>query len=339
MGYTMPHTPRITIAFQTDKSLAEYGELARLAEDAGFDGITVYNDLFYQPAWLPLLTIAQNTRRVTLGAAAVNPFTCHPINMAGHIALIDEASGGRAYFGIARGAWLDALGLHPTQPIQAIREALEIVSLLLAGDASGYEGDVFHMVAGERLRWPILRPRIPVLLGTWGEGLIAATAHLIDEVKVGGTANPDMAPVMRSRITRGVAANGTPKPAEGIGICVGAVTVVDEDRAAAQALARREVALYLPVVAALDPTYIIDPDELVRIKAAVAVGDRESAAAAISDATLQRFAFAGAPGDIERQIADLADAGATRVELGTPHGFDEADAIRLLGERVLPAFR
>ncbi|MFN8498790.1 MAG: LLM class flavin-dependent oxidoreductase [Anaerolineae bacterium] len=335
----MPHTPLISIAFQTDKPLAEYGPLARLAEDAGFDAVTVYNDMFYQPAWLPLLAIAQNTRRVALGPAAVNPFTCHPINMAGHIALIDEASGGRAYFGIARGAWLDALGLHPTRPIQAIREALDIVARLLAGDVDGYDGQVFHLVAGERLRWPILRPRVPVLLGTWGEALIAATAHLIDEIKVGGTANPALMSVMQGRIARGILANGTTKPAREIGVCVGAVSVVDEDRAAAQALARREVALYLPVVAALDPTYAMDPDELARIKAAVAAGDRERAAAAISDATLQRFAFAGAPRDIERQIAELADAGATRVELGTPHGLDEAAAIRLLGERVLPAFR
>ncbi|MFN8474429.1 MAG: LLM class flavin-dependent oxidoreductase [Anaerolineae bacterium] len=335
----MPDSPHISIAFQTDKPLAEYGPLARLAEDAGFDGVTVYNDLFYQPAWLPLLAIAHSTRRVTLGPAAVNPFTCHPINMAGQIALIDEASGGRAYFGIARGAWLDALGLHPTRPIQAIREALEIVAKLLVGDVSGYDGEVFHLVPGERLRWPILRPRVPVLLGTWGESLITATAHLIDEVKVGGTANPDMARVMQERIARGVAANRAAEPACRIGVCVGAVTVVDEDGAAAQALARREVAMYLPVVAALDPTYAIDPDELARIKAAVAAGDQESAAAAISDATLQRFAFAGAPRDIERQIADLADAGVTRVELGTPHGFDEAAAIRLLGEKVLPAFR
>ena len=139
----MSHVPQISIAFQTDKPLAEYGPLARLAEDAGFDAVTVYNDLFYQPAWLPLLAIAQTTRRVALGPAAVNPFTCHPINMAGHIALIDEASGGRAYFGIARGAWLDALGLHPTRPIPAIREALEIVAQLLAGDTGGYDGEVF----------------------------------------------------------------------------------------------------------------------------------------------------------------------------------------------------
>ncbi len=319
---------QLSLAFQTDKPLADYGPLAALTEAQGFDLVSVYNDLFFQPPWPPLLLMAQHTRRVRLGPAAVNPFTCHPINLAGEIALLDEASGGRAYFGIARGAWLDALGLHPTRSVQAVREAIELVQALLAGDTTGYSGEVFHLIAGERLRWTVHRPRVPVLLGAWGPQLIRATVDLIDEVKVGGSANPTLMPVMRARIGR-----------PDVGLAVGAVSVVDEDRARAQAVARREVALYLPVVAALDPTYTPDPDELARVQAAVAQGDRDSAALAISDATLRRFAFAGTPDDLVRHITDLADAGATRVELGTPHGLDEAEAIRLLGRRVVPAFK
>ena len=108
--------PTISIAFQTDKPLAVYGPLAHAAEAYGFDGVSVYNDLLYQPAWLPLLEIARHTRRVWLGPAAVNPFTCHPLNIAGNIALLDEASQGRAYLGLARGAWLDWLGLALPAP-------------------------------------------------------------------------------------------------------------------------------------------------------------------------------------------------------------------------------
>ena len=57
----------------------------------------VYNDMLFQPAWPALFEIARHTHRVRIGPAAVNPFTCHPITLAGHIALLDEASGGRAY--------------------------------------------------------------------------------------------------------------------------------------------------------------------------------------------------------------------------------------------------
>ena len=82
--------PEISIAFQTDKPITAYGPLAAAAEAYGFDGVTVYNDMLYQPAWLPLLEIARATRRVRIGPAAVNPFTSHPINIASEIALIDE---------------------------------------------------------------------------------------------------------------------------------------------------------------------------------------------------------------------------------------------------------
>ena len=69
----------VSLAFQTDKPLAAYGPLAALVEAHGFDGVSVYHDLLYQPAWLPLLEIARHTRRVKIGPAAAvcsrMPFT------------------------------------------------------------------------------------------------------------------------------------------------------------------------------------------------------------------------------------------------------------------------
>jgi len=35
----------------------------------------------------------------------------------------------------------------------------------------------------------------------------------------------------------------------------------------------------------------------------------------------------------------LIDAGAARIEFGTPHGLTEAEGLRLLGEQVLPLLR
>ena len=123
-----------------------------------------------------------------------------------------------------------------------------------------------------------------------------------------------------------------------VGVCLGAVTVVDEDRDAARALARREVALYLPVVAPLDPT-VTDREWLDRITSAANRGDYEAVARDISDEMLDRFAYAGSPADLVGQVERLIAGGATRVEFGTPHGVDLMRGIRLLGERVLPALR
>ncbi len=324
----------LSIAFQTDKPLNAYGPLAAAAENYGFDGVTVYNDMLYQPAWLPLLEVAKATQRVQIGVAAVNPFTCHPVNIAGNIALIDEASNGRAYLGLARGSWLDFVGVEPARPVTALREAFTCVRHLLRQAKEPYPGEIFPLAGGDSLRWSILRPEIPFLLGSWGASTIRACAGLIDEIKIGGSANPDVIPHFRQLLQT------AEKPNQKITeIVIGAVCVVDEDGNAARQHGKREVALYLPVVAALDPTVNLDPELLQRLRTAADRYDFAGAAALISDDLLKRFAFAGTPAEVAEHAQSLFDAGANRVEFGTPHGLTPQSGLRLLGEKVLPALR
>ena len=51
------------------------------------------------------------------------------------------------------------------------------------------------------------------------------------------------------------------------------------------------------------------------------------------------LALAGTPEQVVRRIEALGELGVTHVSLGGPLGPDPREAIRLLGERVLPAFR
>jgi len=278
--------PEISIAFQTDKPLTAYGALAEKAEAYGFDGVSVYNDLLYQPAWLPLLEIARHTKRVRIGPAAVNPFTSHPINIAGNLALIDEASNSRAYCGFARGAWLDFLGIQPDKPVSVLREGIACVRHLLKGDKAPFSGEHFQLAGGDTLRWQAIRPDIPFLLGSWGKKTIQACWPLVSEIKLGGTANPGAVKELKSFLSQQKAKSR---------IVCGSVTVVDEDGRSAREFARREVALYLPVVADLDPSIQIEPDRLCGMREAMRRYDVETAVTFISDELLGKFAFAGTP--------------------------------------------
>jgi 5,10-methylenetetrahydromethanopterin reductase len=295
------------LGLQSDKRPEEYEALARRAEAAGIDVLTVFHDLLFQPAIGPLLLMARVTERVRLGPAALNPFTLHPVELAGQAATLDLVSHGRAYLGVARGAWLEGLGLEEDRPLTALREAVEIVHRLFAGDRSGFAGSRFRLDSGLGFNYEPFRRDLPLLIGTWGQKTAHWAGTVAREVKLGGSANPDMVRLLREWIDD-----------DDVGLVVGAVTVVDEDGDRARERARRELELYLPVVARLDPT--------------LAQRDRR-------EPPLDRFAIAGTPEQVARKILELADAGATRVELGTPQGLTTAGGIELVCDRVLPLLR
>ena len=97
--------------------------------------------------------------------------------------------------------------------------------------------------------------------------------------------------------------------------------------------------MYVDVVGARDPTTPLEPELLQRIGALVAAGDHAAAGALIPDDVLTRFAFAGTPADVAAQAEAVLDAGALRVDFGTPHGLDELHGVELLCSEVLPRLR
>ena len=298
--------------------------------------VSVYQDLEYQPPWPALMQLAERTRVPLVGPAVVNPYLTHPILIAGHVATIDELSGGRAYLGIGRGAFLEAIGVEQPRPVASVRECAELVQHLLAGNSAAYDGEVFLAAAGTRLRFSLPSSRVPLLIGGWGRSMLGLAGEIADIAKIGGSANPASVASFRARVDAGARRAGR-DPRE-VRLMLGAVTVVDRDAARARAHAQEQVAMYLGVVARLDPTFELDPDELERFESALRQGDRRAAGAALAEDTLRRFCTFGTPAQIVRQLEELAGAGVELFELGTPHGVDEALALRLLGEEVVPGF-
>jgi 5,10-methylenetetrahydromethanopterin reductase len=269
--------------------------------------LSVYHDLLDQPAIGPLLLMARVTERIRLGPAALNPFTLHPYEIAGQTAMLDSVSNGRAFLGLTKGAWLDRLGIDESRPLAALREAVAIIRALLAGDETGVSGERFTLQPGTTLSYPRVRDSVPVLVGTWGPATARWAGTVADELKLGGSANPDLVPVARGWIAN---------PA--VKVVVGSVSVVDEDGAWARERARTAVEPYLEVVAHLDPTLELRPGE---------------------SPPLERFCIAGTPEEVAARVVELWDAGADRVELGTPQGRTTLAGVDLICERVLPLLR
>ncbi|MBM2822692.1 MAG: class flavin-dependent oxidoreductase [Thermoleophilia bacterium] len=267
----------------------------------------MYHDLLDQPAIGPLLLMARVTERIRLGPAALNPFTLHPYEIAGQTAMLDSVSNGRAFLGLAKGAWLDRLGIEEDKPLAALKEAVAIIRALLAGDESGFAGERFTLAPETKLSYPRKRESVPLLIGTWGSATARWAGTVADEVKLGGSANPDLIPVAREWIDN-----------PDVRIVVGCVSVVDEDGDWARERARAAVEPYLGVVAHLDPTLELRAGQ---------------------PPPLERFCIAGTPEQVAARVVELWDAGADRVELGTPQGRTTASGVDLICERVLPLLR
>ncbi len=328
----------ISIAFQTDKTPTQYIALAKLVDGYEFNMVSVYCDAPFHPSYGPLLLMAPHLRRARVGPAGVSPSRMAPIDIAANTALLDQVAPGGAYLGLVRGAWLADHGIREMdRPIQAIRETVAIARYLWEGRTGGFQGEVFRLADHVRAPYPLPERPIPVLIGSWGRQLCGLAGEIADEVKVGGSANPAIVPVIQEYIAAGERRAG--RPAGTVGVVLGAVTVADEDREVARALARRQVALYLPVVAPLDPTVAVEPELIDRLRGRVEAGDHDGATRLISDDLLDRFAFAGNAADLIEQAGAIFAAGAQRIEFGTPHGLIPEHGIHILGRQVIPALR
>jgi 5,10-methylenetetrahydromethanopterin reductase len=328
---------QIGLGVQGNLPVTSYAELGQAAERYGFDSIGVFGDLWYLPPIVPLTLIAAHTSQIRLGPSCLNPYTLAPSEIVGQVAALDALSGGRAFLGLARGAWLDAVGIEQQRPLSAVRDTIGIVRQLLAGEGRALSGRAFTLAPGQRLKYEVQRADVPIMVGTWSPKMTALAGELADEVKIGASANPAVVRQVRSWLAPGLVAAG--RAAEDVGVIIGVTTVVDEDGDAARAYARRGVAPYFEVVAAMDPTANLEPELIGRISDLVRAGRLDDAGALISDDVLRCFAFAGTPDEVADHASELYEAGATRVEFNSPHGLDEPGGLRLLGERVLPLLR
>ena len=329
---------QVSIAFQTDKSPAEYVALAKLVDQFDFDAVSVYCDLPYHPSFGPLLLMAPHIQRARIGVASISPSRMHPLDIAANAALLASAANSGISIGLARGAWLEDFGFQEqAAPIQGIKEACLIIRKILAGAPVEFQGKVYQITSQAAAPYPLPSETIPLLIGTWGKRLAAVAGEVADEVKVGGSANPAFVDAIRESIHLGESRAGRSKGV--VGLVFGAVTIVDEDRKLAREKAKEALVQYFPVVAGLDKTLSIDPELIDQVRDAGQRDDIKSAAGLIPDDLLDKFAFSGNPQDLIQQAEALFDAGVNRIEFGTPHGLPSTNGIKLIGEKVLPNLR
>jgi len=329
---------KFSVAMQGSYPIRDYITKAQKIEAFGFDEIHVYDDLMFKPTWPILTLIGEHTDRVKVGPGIITPQIVHPCYHAGNLAELDEITGGRAVLGIARGAFFEFLGIEKQdKPITMVREAIQVIRRLLAGDRSRFEGEIFTVTEELFFRFQPPRKDVPIFIGTWGPKMCQLAGELAQGVKSDGLWNPDYVRILRDNIAIGAARAG--RSPDEVEIIAGPLSSISADRERAQATARRVLAVYLPYLRPMTDVAGISEEEINRVRAAAATGDFERGASYISDLSVAKCSVTGTPDDVIPQIEAMIAAGVNHIAFGHCLGPDFDEALELLGREVLPHFR
>lgn len=315
----------------------ELVHLAILAEQAGFDYVWFPHDTFMGNTWVITSAVATQTSRIHIGSVGTNPYTTNPAEIATYIATLDDLSRGRAVLG---------LGLHTEQMVEwtgidasdymiRTREAVEIIRALMRGEVVDYQGEAFQWTEQCYLRFRPLRDEIPIYVCAFGHEYLAMSGAIGDG-SLPMITPPESANYMVKAITGGARDAGR-DPAE-VDIAGCAWLSLAQDRSEATQILRQMVSYFghyleAPALATIG----LSPEDFEPLGRLVEAGRYDEAANLVSD-EMTNLAIRGTPDDVIRRIETIADMGITQISLGGPLGPDPIEAIRLMGERVIPHF-
>lgn len=161
---------------------AVLAELAKRAEDSGFDGFFIWDHMlfwrnFRQPLvdpWVALSAIAVATRTIRIGPMVTPVARRRPWKLARETVSLDHLSNGRLILGVGLGAPADAdfetFGEDGGEKVRSekLDEGLDILTGLWSGEPFSYEGTHYRVQEDTFLPAPVQKPRIPVwVAGLW----------------------------------------------------------------------------------------------------------------------------------------------------------------------------
>ncbi len=332
----------IDIMLEPDQSPDQVAELALLAESYGLRALWAQNYVPARDPFLCLVPAAQATKKIKLGVVVVSPYEMHPMKIGNAVLTLNEFCQGRAEVVIGGGGyWCSRMGTQPDRMVRAIREAIEIVKGSFTGEPLQYSGELYKAY-GYHSEWAT-DPAPRVYAGASREQMLRMGARVADGIMTSDVIRPlieDAVGTVNTTLEEHGRAEADFRFNSAIAFHM------KEDREVSMREARRE----LITRAVLDEWYLrafmseaevaVVRDNITsfykayRAKSHIIEGVPDS----ILEKLVANFTIAGGPDDLDARIAELQDYVTTGItELTFRAHDDPAYAIRLIGEKIVPA--
>jgi len=332
--------------------------MAKACEAAGFDAFWIAEAY---PWWRKhsfearsstavLAVIAAETRRIQLGWGIISPYTRHPVQIAMEARVMQDLAGDRFLLGLgASKIFMKEIGEGEGEKVgqaTVMRESIEIIKGVLAGDACEYQGKVFQ-ASVPPLKSEAHTPRgiPPIYVAGTGPVLQRNSGIIGDGLLTASITTPAFVRYSRKNMEEGARNAGKDPSKLGLGSVI--VGSIDRDSAKGKEGAREQAAMYLAnkvqnIKGSADVLLEcagLTFDELHPVADAMEKGGRKAAAKAVTDETLRKVCpIAGTPDECIARIEEYRTAGCTHIMLEI-WGDDRTGQAKLFGDAVLPHFK
>lgn len=301
--------------------------LARLAEAHGFGNFWYADEKFYRDPYVSLAYVAQHTSRINVGTGVTDPYTRHPAITATAMGTLAELVPGRAVLGMGAGfSGLHAMGIRPMKRVAALREAIELIRRLWAGETVTFEGRVVSFYGGELNFNP--PARIPIHIATSGRQVLRLAGEIADGIWLGDMASAGVIGPAIDEVRRGAGRVG--RSLEGVPLISRANLILSEDPNEARKPMRSWIAVGLWYTHPKWDYYLnYTPEWEARFETLRQFIERHGGkprnvgdfalvsdyADLVTDAMVRDASLAGTVDDVVHQIVEIARAGISQITL------------------------
>lgn len=317
------------------------------AEKLGLD-VCFVAEAWGSDAPSPLGYLAARTERLLLGSGIIQLGTRTPVAIAMAAMTLSELSEGRFLLGLGSSGPQVIEGLHGVpfeRPLARMRETVEIVRQVFAGEKVAHQGERFHIPLpggdGRPMRLTMRpNPDIPVYLATLSPKMLALTGEVADGW-LGTSFVPEGAEAYFGHLREGAARAG--RTLADLDICQGAeVCFAADDGDLHEIVSRRkkELAFSLGGMGSASTNFYNDAysrqgwaDVAARIRALWLAGQRAEATELVTDDMVLATTLIGTEPMVRERLRVWQAAGVTTVRL-YPAGETVDDRLATLGRAL-----
>jgi 5,10-methylenetetrahydromethanopterin reductase len=334
---------RFGVGLFPTQSPKEMVELARLAENLGFDNVWIGDSqMIWREAYVNFGAMGVSTERVVFGNGVTNPITRNIAVTASAMVTLSELTGGRTVLGIGTGdSSLETLGLKPAKLAELELKVRQFRGLVAGEEVEIEPGFKSHIT------WATKGQRIPVYVAASGPKILKLAGKIADGSIVLTGVDPGYLGAALDMIAQGAAeANRSlqwdvPTAEGGFEAVCWTPCSLNEDGTAARNAVKAHVSRVLkrPL-----PFELTEEDKAVQKEIYAHYDYFEHMVAGtghgsiVPDSMVEKFAIAGTPSEAREQVKRLMQTDRLGQIAIIPHTINPADraqVIKTFAEEVI----